>query len=83
MGSVALLVLPCYYCPGPVPTLPFEALAFALLGCPPGWLPSVSGQAVSPVKIRCLGLGSSHRLCVSLSLLSMWFDEAGYTSVTT
>lgn len=74
MGSAALSVLPCSCCPGPVPTLPSEVLAFALLGCPPGWLPNVSGQTVSPVTIRCLGLGSSHRLYV--------VDEASYTLVT-
>lgn len=65
VGSAAMSVLPCYYCPGPVPTLPSEALAFALLGCPPGWLPNVPGQTVFPVTVRCLELGSSHRLSES------------------
>lgn len=43
--SVALLMLwPCAH-----PAT--EALAFALLGCPPGWLPNTSGQTVSPVAV--------------------------------
>lgn len=62
VGSAAMSVLPCCYCPGPVPTLPSKALALALLGCPPGQLPNVPGQTVFPVTIRYLELGSSHRL---------------------